>query len=609
MKNIFLKIFLLALLFVNITYAEKIKIAILNFKVNSPTSEFNYLGEGITEMLITNLSQYDTLQIVERERLEKVVSELKLGQTGLLNENDAQKVGNIVGADLMILGSITKVGEKIRIDSHLLEVKSGKILKAQKASADNSDAVFDMIDELTEKIASDFIVKKEQTVNKDSPRIDLVFILDSTGSMGDEISRVKQKIKDIMESTRKGIPPPDVRIAIVDYKDRGDPYVVKKFDFSRNINDIQKHLDEITASGGGDTPESVNEALHVALNDLNWDLDTKVTKLVFLIGDAPPHLDYSNDYDYKKEIEIANKKSISIHTIGCSGISELNGKDIFQEIAKKTNGNYADLMYRETYTSASGDKKVIYKMGTEAYVAYDAPASESASEKGTAGIKSKTKKEVSKPEDDIVMKETARFMATGKPEAPKDSSLGMLKSLTTLEKSKNGKPKSKESDIGTTSTMVSGSGAGAGVMKGYSLDKSEPDNNLDLIVSEVIKNEAKKKGVVYERPVIVTLFAISEGKDIEISTTDEKVAKKFKEFVDNKKEFWVGGHVVPKSDSPIKFNFDPNTIIIDETGRNIASSLKVSINKIISNPEYYEKYGLMNPSRWFIKVNVKEVRG
>jgi Mg-chelatase subunit ChlD len=189
-------------------------------------------------------------------------------------------------------------------------------------------------------------------------KIDVLFLIDSTGSMSDEIHVVKVKIEEIIYEVRNGTPKPDVRYAIVTYRDRGDAYITKSFDFTEDLDEIKTFLYDIYAQGGGDGPESVNEGLHVAINDCDWGGKDHV-KMIFLIGDAPPHMDYEDDFDYREEIKIAKQKQIKVHTIGCSGItSYTNGESIFKEIAEKTGGTYQELIY-----SSSGGGYTIGKSG------------------------------------------------------------------------------------------------------------------------------------------------------------------------------------------------------------------------------------------------------
>jgi hypothetical protein len=104
------------------------------------------------------------------------------------------------------------------------------------------------------------------------PRIDVVFAIDSTGSMGDEIEVVKANIRDIISEISQAQPAPDVRYGIVAYRDRGDQYVTKSWQFTRDVQAISRTLAGIVADGGGDKPEAVSEALHVSLHTMTWDV-------------------------------------------------------------------------------------------------------------------------------------------------------------------------------------------------------------------------------------------------------------------------------------------------------------------------------------------------
>src|SRR5204862_2016882 len=116
------------------------------------------------------------------------------------------------------------------------------------------------------------------------PRIDVAFALDTTGSMGDEIDVVKEKIVAIARNVSAGQPRPDVRFGIVAFRDRGDAYVTKAFPFSREIADVQKTLRSLDAEGGGDEPESVAEGLYAAVHELQWDFSKSTARLIFLVG-------------------------------------------------------------------------------------------------------------------------------------------------------------------------------------------------------------------------------------------------------------------------------------------------------------------------------------
>ncbi len=199
-----------------------------------------------------------------------------------------------------------------------------------------------------------------------SPRLDVVFCVDTTGSMGDEIDVVKEQMRQMVADIVAGEPKPDVRFGLVIYRDRGDEYVTKTHELIGDVEEVTARINAIVANGGRDYPESMNEALHVAVQDMNWDLATGTGRLLLLIADAPPHMDYENDYDYRKECEEALARGIVIDTIGCSGLQDAD-QAIFEEIASLTLGEFDLLTYAREYVTKEGDRKLVMWSGGTAY--------------------------------------------------------------------------------------------------------------------------------------------------------------------------------------------------------------------------------------------------
>jgi uncharacterized protein YegL len=162
--------------------------------------------------------------------------------------------------------------------------------------------------------------------------LDVAFVLDTTGSMSEEIAAVKATIQSVARSLQRS--DLRVRIGMVAYKDRGDEYVTATYPMTSDLAAFARDVATIQASGGGDMPESVNAALHTALGDLEWDRDA-VAQLAFLVGDAPPHLDYANDADYALEARRAARAGIEVFTIAASGMDDL-GQVVWRQIAQYT---------------------------------------------------------------------------------------------------------------------------------------------------------------------------------------------------------------------------------------------------------------------------------
>ncbi|MFN7956056.1 MAG: vWA domain-containing protein [bacterium] len=173
------------------------------------------------------------------------------------------------------------------------------------------------------------------------PRIDVAFVLDTTGSMGGLIEGAKSKIWSIANEMIRATPTPEIRIGLVAYRDRGDAYVTQVHDLSADIDAVYGTLRGFQADGGGDGPESVNQALSDAVTKLSWSQDRKALKLVFLVGDAPPHMDYPQDQPYARIVEAAVKKDLVIDTIQCGADTET--ARVWQEIARLGEGKFVAL--------------------------------------------------------------------------------------------------------------------------------------------------------------------------------------------------------------------------------------------------------------------------
>lgn len=173
--------------------------------------------------------------------------------------------------------------------------------------------------------------------------LDVLFLIDSTGSMADEIHRIKATLLSIAESISTLPSQPDLRFAMVAYRDRGDDYVTRTFDFEPDPEKFLSTIQHLQAQAGGDYPESLNEALHAAVNDVHW-RETNTVRIIFLIADAPPHLDYQQDHSYAKEMVTAREKGIKVHAVATSGLDQ-QGEYIFRQIAQNTRGRFVFLLY------------------------------------------------------------------------------------------------------------------------------------------------------------------------------------------------------------------------------------------------------------------------
>jgi Mg-chelatase subunit ChlD len=175
-------------------------------------------------------------------------------------------------------------------------------------------------------------------VNDKRPEIEVVFVLDTTGSMGDLIQAAKEKIWSIASTMASAQPAPLIRIGLVAYRDRGDQYVTRVVNLSEDLDSVYATLMDFQADGGGDGPESVNQALYEAVHSIAWSSNPNSYRVIFLVGDAPPHMDYQDDVKYPQTVAAALNKGIVVNTIQCGGETETLA--VWRQIVQLGDGAY-----------------------------------------------------------------------------------------------------------------------------------------------------------------------------------------------------------------------------------------------------------------------------
>jgi len=193
-------------------------------------------------------------------------------------------------------------------------------------------------------------VKLAATPLAQRPRLDLVFLIDATGSMGDEIAKLKTSMRAMAQQIAQLPGQPDICWGLVAYRDRGDAYLTRTHDFTDDLPAFQQVLARVQADGGGDMPEALNEALHEVVHGLSWRADA--ARMVVLVADAPPHLDYGGP-QYDRDMQAALAKGIKLFAVGASGLDPV-GEYVFRQLAQYTAGRFVFLTYRDASDPASG---------------------------------------------------------------------------------------------------------------------------------------------------------------------------------------------------------------------------------------------------------------
>jgi hypothetical protein len=175
---------------------------------------------------------------------------------------------------------------------------------------------------------------------KGAIQLDVVFVIDTTGSMGDEIDRIKGTLVSVTDRLRGLRQEFSLRYGAMLFRDRGDDYVTREIPFTTDIQAFSRLLQSVDAGGGGDIPESVNAALNDAVA-MAW--RPGAAKVMFLIGDAAPHMDYG-DATYGEASRVALSKGVRIHSVAASGLEPL-GTLIWRQVAQLTRGKFIFIEY------------------------------------------------------------------------------------------------------------------------------------------------------------------------------------------------------------------------------------------------------------------------
>jgi len=551
-KWLYISIFSVLLTSFSFSEVKKVGIAVLPFKVVNSNSQLDYLGKGIPDILITTLSHGEGVNIVERERINDIIKELELSQKDIFDDKNAVKVGKLTGSRYIITGTLTVIEDQVRIDSRIIDIETAKIIKGFSETVSHKKFIFDAIDKLSSQIASYLVGKSPNLISKTSPQLDVCFLIDSTGSMDDEIDVVKSKIRQIMSQVREGNPKPIVRYAIVDYKDEGDEYITRKLDFTQDINSLNDYLLSLQAVGGGDFEESLLEGLNLALNGLSW--SAKSGKMIFLIADAPFHERKNLNIDSLTKTAI--EKKISIFTIACSGIDD-KGVNIFKHIASQTNGKFDFLVYKQQYI-AQGRKKEVIIRGKDIY---------------------ESDKALSRDE-----------WGKGDFSSPKYHK-------------RSGKTKSYSAE-----THLSDMEEDEREAKGAPIKKSGiMENNLDLLISKNIIKKGEEHGVSYQNnKTAKTVLIENEGVVLKVKINDYPTLKALQEANSKNESLWIAVSINANKDKLKAFSVQDGSLLIfskkDVPNLSITTFLKIS-----ENPLYYEKHGILTPKRWFVNIRVKKI--
>jgi hypothetical protein len=162
----------------------------------------------------------------------------------------------------------------------------------------------------------EWTIRLDHAEGQPPAQLDLALIIDTTGSMSDELEYLKVEIEAIAQSVREMFPHVDQRYSLIVYRDRGDQYVTRAVDFTRSIDEFRRKIGQQSAAGGGDYPE----AMHVALQQatlLSW-RENNAARVAFLVGDAPPHDQHASST--LTAVKQLRRQGVRLFPVGASGV-------------------------------------------------------------------------------------------------------------------------------------------------------------------------------------------------------------------------------------------------------------------------------------------------
>lgn len=342
---------------------KDVKLAILDFSpINSKADEAKIIRERIT----TSFAENFKVTVVERALLEKVLSEIKLQTTGIINEKEITRIGEMTGADYVITGSVNNIkNNRVEINSRIIEIKTGKIISAAKASV--------------ERDWEEVSVSTKNPSYSQKALTQIAILLDTSNSMDGLIEQAKRQIWSILKELSKYEKDGEgnrIEVALFEYgnnsldKDKG--YIRKVSDFTEDMDRIAKELFSLKTNGG---EEYCGWVIKEAVNSLKWDKRDDVYKAIFIAGNEPFT---QGPINFEEAVNLAKSKGIFVNTIFC-GKKQEGIAQKWKDAAVISEGEYTniDQNYIETVETPYDDKLVeLNQKINQTYIPYGAGSKE-----------------------------------------------------------------------------------------------------------------------------------------------------------------------------------------------------------------------------------------
>ncbi len=294
----------------------QIKVAVLDFAYHDGA-----LSSGssiVQERLTTYLAQNKKIEVIERKLLKKILEEMKLESTGIIDPDTTRKLGKLLGAGALVTGTLNDLSEKkTEVNARIIQTETGKILAAGRT--------------VVKRTWTDSPVKPGQPPPKPpdpgqagqgkflgKSLVQIALLLDTSNSMDGLINQARSQLWEIvneLSSSEKGGGNPTIEVGVYEYGnsrlESNDGYVRQVIGFSKDLDMVSEQLFSLTTNGG---QEYCGYVIKEAANNLKWDKHDDVYKVIFIAGNEPFT---QGPVDFRTATALASKRGIFMNTIYC----------------------------------------------------------------------------------------------------------------------------------------------------------------------------------------------------------------------------------------------------------------------------------------------------
>ena len=290
------------------------KLAILNFPYHN--GKLSNGSSIVQERLTTFIAGSGKIEVIERNLLKKVLEEMKLEATGLIDEKTTKEIGKILGVGAIVTGTLNDLtAGQVEINARVIQTETGKILTAGQAIVNKTWA-----DDLSQPPVPE-VPKTGEFLGK--PLVQIAILLDTSSSMDGLIEQAKTqlwKIVNEMASSEKGSHKPELQVSLFEYGNSrlssGEGYVRQILPLTHDLDKVSEQLFALTTSGG---EEYCGTVIQNTVNNLEWDKHDDVYKTIFIAGNEPFT---QGSVDFRGAVLKAVQKGIMVNTIFCGNRQE-----------------------------------------------------------------------------------------------------------------------------------------------------------------------------------------------------------------------------------------------------------------------------------------------